>query len=82
MVSLLSRISEYAGMTTRDIPLVVVGNKCDLEDERTVTVQQGQALAAEKGVIFLETSAKTMHNVNIAFHKILHEVLNREIHQH
>lgn len=38
--------------------MVLVGNKCDLEDERVVGRQQGEALASEWGVRFMETSAK------------------------
>merc|ERR1712023_435963 len=30
---------------TEDVPLVLVGNKCDLEDERVVAREQGQKLA-------------------------------------
>ena len=41
-------------------PVVLVGNKCDLEDQRVVSVQDGQRLAEEFGpnVEFMETSAK------------------------
>lgn len=38
--------------------MVVVGNKCDLEDERVVGKDQGQSLANEWKIRFMETSAK------------------------
>ena len=47
-----------------DVPLVLVGNKCDLEDERAVGKQQGESLAQSFGCTFLETSAKLEVNVN------------------
>lgn len=47
-----------------DVPMVVVGNKCDLEDERLVSKQQGESLARSFGCTFLETSAKFQINVN------------------
>ncbi len=44
---------------------MLVGNKCDLEDERVVGKDQGMQLAAQFGnCAFLETSAKTKINVN------------------
>ena len=47
-----------------DIPMVLVGNKCDLEDERLVGRHQGESLARSFGCTFLETSAKCQTNVN------------------
>ena len=45
------------------VPLVVVGNKCDLESERNVNAVEGRELAKTFGCPFLETSAKTRVNV-------------------
>ena len=47
-----------------DIPMVLVGNKNDLEDERVVGKHQGESLARSFGCTFLETSAKLQTNVN------------------
>ena len=44
--------------------MVLVGNKCDLEDERVVGKEVGQILARNWGSTFLETSAKQKINVN------------------
>lgn len=44
--------------------MIVVGNKSDLEDERVVGKDQGQGLANEWRVRFMETSAKKKINVN------------------
>ena len=38
-------------------PILLIGNKSDSED-RKITTEQGQALAKELGVMFMETSAK------------------------
>jgi len=43
---------------------MVVGNKCDLEDERVVGKDQGHGLANEWKVRFMETSAKKKIGVN------------------
>lgn len=55
--------------------MILVGNKCDLEDERVVGKDQGQNLARQFGSAFLETSAKAKINVNEV--KLL--FLNRKI---
>lgn len=44
--------------------MVLVGNKCDLEDERVVGKEQGSNLAHTFNCTFLETSAKAKINVN------------------
>lgn len=41
-----------------DVPMVLVGNKCDLPT-RTVDTKQAQELARSYGIPFIETSAKT-----------------------
>ncbi|MGH0149047.1 UNVERIFIED_CONTAM: hypothetical protein FKN15_017448 [Acipenser sinensis] len=41
-----------------DVPMVLVGNKCDLPT-RTVDTKQAQELARSYGIEFVETSAKT-----------------------
>ncbi|KAK3540348.1 hypothetical protein QTP70_029565 [Hemibagrus guttatus] len=50
---------------TEDVPMILVGNKCDLEDERVVGKEQGQNLARQwNNCAFLESSAKSKINVN------------------
>src|SRR5277367_2680040 len=44
-------------------PIIVVGNKCDLEGERQVSRQEGESLARSFGCRFIETSAKSRINV-------------------
>lgn len=47
------------------VPMILVGNKCDLEDERVVGKEQGQNLARQWNCCaFLESSAKSKINVN------------------
>ena len=46
---------------------VLLGNKCDLENERQVTFEEGSELAATLGIAFFETSAKDGINVTEAY---------------
>ena len=62
-------------------PIIVVGNKCDLESERQVTKQEGESLARSFGCKFIETSAKSRINVDNAFYDLVREIrrYNREM---
>eukprot|EP00007_Cunea_sp_BSH-02190019_P003951 CAMPEP_0174243232 /NCGR_PEP_ID=MMETSP0417-20130205/30934_1 /TAXON_ID=242541 /ORGANISM="Mayorella sp, Strain BSH-02190019" /LENGTH=877 /DNA_ID=CAMNT_0015322717 /DNA_START=37 /DNA_END=2670 /DNA_ORIENTATION=+ len=51
--------------------VIVVGNKNDLEVEREVSIAEGAALAARWHCPFMETSAKTRHNVEDAFFTVV-----------
>lgn len=46
------------------IPLLLVGNKSDLEERRQVSVDEARGKADEWGVQYVETSAKTRANVD------------------
>ena len=48
----------YIYFLISSIPIVLVGNKSDLHNDRSVSVEEGKALAREMKAIFLETSAK------------------------
>jgi len=56
---------------TDDVPMILVGNKCDLEDERVVGKDQGMNLARSFQCSFLETSAKNKVNVNQIFYELV-----------
>ena len=51
----------------------LVGNKSDLPD-RQISSNSGQVLADKMGLSFIETSAKTGHNVDILFMKIANNI--------
>ncbi|XP_027092706.1 ras-related protein RABA5b [Coffea eugenioides] len=55
---------------------MLVGNKCDLEDIRDVSVEEGKSLAEEDGLFFIETSALNSTNVNAAFEIVIREIYN------
>ena len=55
-------------------PLILVGTKCDLNEERQVTTEEGQNLAQSFGCPFLETSAITPINVELAFVDLVREI--------
>ena len=46
---------------------ILVGNKCDLSDDREIQTEEGQAFAVRNGMEFMETSAKMNTIVSEAF---------------
>jgi len=60
----LAEINEYA---QEDVVIMLLGNKCDMTAERLVRTEDGERLAKEYNTAFMETSAKTGMNVELAF---------------
>jgi small GTP-binding protein len=57
-----------------EVPMVLVGNKCDLQDQRVITTDQGEDLARKFGCTFIEASAKTRVNVDQIFHDLIRQI--------
>jgi len=57
------------------VPMVLVANKVDLEDQRVVSTEEGKRMAAEYGDIpFVECSALKGINCDVAFHHAVREI--------
>lgn len=72
----IKNIEQHA---TEGVTKMLVGNKCDMIDKRTVDPERGQALANEYGIPFLETSAKNNTNVEEAFIRLARGIKARLI---
>ena len=53
---------------------MLVGNKCDLENIRDISVEEGKSLAEREGMFFMETSALDSTNVKAAFDLVVKEI--------
>jgi len=70
----LNEIDRYA---CENVNKLLVGNKSDLESKRQVDFEEAKAFADERGIPFLETSAKNATNVEKAFMTMAGEIKNR-----
>ena len=52
---------------SKDTLILLVGNRCDLEEERKISKEEGKKFAHAHNALFIETSAKLGINVNNAF---------------
>uniref|UniRef100_A0A6C0LYR1 Ras family protein n=1 Tax=viral metagenome TaxID=1070528 RepID=A0A6C0LYR1_9ZZZZ len=73
-VEQISRVKDYD-----DVPIVLVGNKCDLIDVRTVRMDEAKELASALHVKYVEASAKTRVNVVETFSAIVRSIRGKRV---
>lgn len=70
----MSQIQTHADVHVNKI---LVGNKCDMLEEKVVSTEEGEGLAKEFGMEFSECSAKTDINVDQSFLTVARQIKNR-----
>ena len=61
----------------KDFPLILIGNKLDLENIRVVSPEEGKELASKYKVDFFETSNKNGTNIENACLALVNIIINR-----
>jgi len=64
--------------TITDVPIVLVGNKCEAEDLRAVASLEAEEFASAIGAPFLECSAKQRLNLDAVFLEAVRQVVARQ----
>ena len=59
----------------KNVYKILVGNKCDMENERKVSKDQGREFALQYGMKFYETSAKDSTNVIEGFETMTKDII-------
>ena len=68
---------EQMGCDADKFPFVVMGNKCDLEDDRVISADQARAWCQKNGNIpYFETSATVNTNIDEAFMSIIQKAID------
>ncbi|MCI4384684.1 hypothetical protein PGIGA_G00041650 [Pangasianodon gigas] len=57
-----------------DFPMVLVGNKSDLEHQRVVSKEEAMSFAKENRIHYMESSAKNRYNVDEAFLEVVRAI--------
>ncbi|KAL6662166.1 hypothetical protein ACP70R_000025 [Stipagrostis hirtigluma subsp. patula] len=63
----VSKLQDARKLAPADVTVMLVGNKCDMSDERSVSYEEAVRFAMEHGILFMEASARTAQNVEEAF---------------
>ena len=73
--------NEILKSQTKKNIILLIGNKIDLIQERTVNLKEGEQFARENGLFFMETSAKSNQGecVNKAFGVIIDEIIEKTV---
>ena len=72
-----SWIEDCKNYSPKNVYIVLVGNKSDLEERRQIPTEKGQEIADKFGISFFETSAKTGSNVVKIFEESTKEIAKR-----
>ena len=70
-------VSDVTAVADKKITVVLIGNKCDLEDQRQVTKEQGEEKSSKLEIAFLETSAFSGENLEKAFEMMMNEIYKK-----
>lgn len=61
------------------VPMVLIGNKCDLDEDRVLSIDDGLQVSQEWGLVpFYETSAMYKTNVDEAFVDVVRQIMRKE----
>jgi len=71
--------NDIMNFKNKDFPVVLVGNKSDLEDERMVQKEEGENIAKEYNIKFFETSNKEGINVKESSTELISMVLKYNV---
>ncbi|KAM9296991.1 ras-related protein Rab-37 [Gastrophryne carolinensis] len=70
-------LTEVHDFAHKDVVIMLLGNKCDVTSGRVIRTEDGESLAKEYGIPFMETSAKTGVNVELAFMAVARQLMQR-----
>ena len=74
-----SWINEIKRKATPDCIIILVGNKSDLDDKRVVSEDEAHNFSEHFNISYIESSAKTNHNIQEIFYTVANKLPQEEI---
>ena len=71
-------IESIAQHASPDIPKILVGNKCDLAEEREVKKEEAESLALNHNLHYYETSARENINIEESMYDLFEQTIERK----
>ena len=68
----MSNIKDIKG---EEFPMILIGNKCDLDEKREISNEEGNELAKKYNIKYFETSNKTGENINESATAIIKQII-------
>ena len=62
---------------SKDVTIILVGNKCDLEEQRKVSKEKGEEKAKQFNIPFFETSALSKIKIDDIFNEMVNNIFER-----
>ena len=75
--SVIEWLSDVQTLSHPNSVVILVGNKCDLTDKRSVSRKEAEALAERNNILYFETSAKDGTLINEIFIRMATEISNK-----
>ena len=63
----------------KDFPVILIGNKCDKDEERVVSKEKGEEIAKKYNITFFEASNKMGTNIEEAGLKLINKIVENNI---
>ena len=70
-------IENIRDIKEENFPVILIGNKCDKEEERNIDKEEGQKLAEENGFPFFETSCKEGNNIEESVKLLVFDIIEK-----
>tara|TARA_Y100000768_G_C23986265_1_gene689014 strand:- start:2974 stop:3609 length:636 start_codon:yes stop_codon:yes gene_type:complete len=75
---ILIDLSNYSATNIRQ-PIILIGNKCDLEDKRQVSKLEAETFAKDNRLLYFETTANDDCNIEYIMGKLIDSISNHYI---
>ena len=78
-VAIIEWVKSIKDIKGDDFPILLIGNKCDLEDKRKIAKEDGEKQAKDNGFLFFETSCRDNINIQETINALVNKIIEGTI---